>query len=135
MDMQRNKKNALIQLGQTKPIQPSIVLPPTRGPLKLVTAYIQPRTGYKRLFSRIHKNFCKYSMLRAFHVFCLKCQNHCNFNEYLVLIPWEFSVMLDTVNALNLKMYVHYKSFVTLQKTALPCPTNCKFIILMLNGW
>lgn len=129
MDMQRNKKNALIQLGQTKTIHPSIVLPPTRGPLKLVTAYVQHRTAYKKRFSRIHKNFCKYGMLRAFDVFCLKCKCQC-----LVLIPWESSVMMDTVNALNLKMYVHYKSFVTLQKTALPCPTKCKFIILMLNG-
>lgn len=29
VDMQRNEKNAIIQPGQTKPVQPSIVPPPT----------------------------------------------------------------------------------------------------------
>lgn len=37
VDMQRNEKNAIIQLDRTKPIQPSIVQPPTRGPLILLT--------------------------------------------------------------------------------------------------
>lgn len=33
MDTQRNEKNAIIQPGQTKPMQPSIVPPPTWRPL------------------------------------------------------------------------------------------------------
>lgn len=37
VDMLRIKKNAIIQLSQTKPIQLSIVLPPTWGPLILLT--------------------------------------------------------------------------------------------------
>lgn len=41
VDMQRNEKNVVIQPSQTKPIQPSIVLPPTWRPLKLVTGDTQ----------------------------------------------------------------------------------------------
>lgn len=63
--------------------------------------------------------------------FCLKCQN--DLKNYPVLIPWEFSVMLE-VSALNLKIYVYEKSFVILHKTSLPCSRNCKFIILKLNA-
>lgn len=41
LEMQRNEKNAIFQPGQTKPIQPSVVLPPTRRPLIRLTAYTE----------------------------------------------------------------------------------------------
>lgn len=67
-----------------------------------VTAYIlhRPMFNLATFYTRTAWN----TLLRALGVFCLKCQN--DYKNYPVLIPWEFSVMLEVSN-LNHKMYVY----------------------------
>lgn len=53
VDMQGHQKNALIQYGQTKPIQPSIVLPPTGTLSCMYTAQVDDITD---VYTRTVKN-------------------------------------------------------------------------------